>query len=98
MNYLRIKELLKEQGVTAKHLADKIGISENGLSLIISGKRQPRFELLNSIAIELDVPFWQLFSEPTDSFNGYVEYKGKIHKIKSKQDIENLLNESNNYN
>lgn len=91
MNHFRIKELLKEKDLTSKELAIKLGITENGLSLIINGKRQPRFELLESISRELNVPIWQLFSGSGNSFNGFVEYKGTIHRIQSREDLERLL-------
>ncbi len=91
MNHFRIKELLKEKDLTSKELAIKLGITENGLSLIINGKRQPRFELLESISRELNVPIWQLFSGSGNSFNGFVEYKGIVHKIQSREDLKKLL-------
>ena len=91
MNHLRIKELLKENKLTAKELAEKLNITENGLSLVINGKRQPRFELLEQIAEKLNVPIWQLFNGSENAFNGFVEYNGTIHRIQSRSDLEKLL-------
>lgn len=64
MEILRIKTILKEKGVTQKDLASQVDITENALSMIINGKRQPRFELLITIAEALDVDIRDLF-EPT---------------------------------
>lgn len=61
MDILRIKEVLKEKGVTSKDLALSVGITENALSMISNGKRQPRFELLIQIASALDVDVKDLF-------------------------------------
>jgi len=98
MNHLRIKELLKEKGITSKELASEFGITENGLSLVINGKRQPRFELLEKLATRLNVNFWQLFTgagsitNGTGSvLNGFIDYNGTIHRIKAVEDIEKLL-------
>lgn len=98
MNHLRIKELLKEKGLTSKELATEFEITENGLSLVINGKRQPRFELLEKLATRLNVELWQLFAgtgsitNGTGSgLNGFVEFNGTIHRIQSSQDLETLL-------
>ncbi len=60
-NILRIKDILKEKGMTAKAMAHTLGITENALSMIINGKRQPRFQLLGEIAEYLDVDIKDLF-------------------------------------
>ena len=98
MNHLRIKELLKERGISSKDLAGELGITENGLSLVINGKRQPRFELLEKLAQRFDVKLWQLFAgsdlinqEVINGLNGFVEYQGTIHRIQSREDLEKLL-------
>mgnify|MGYP003589724311 CR=1 FL=1 len=61
MEILRLKEVLKEKGITSKDLALKVNITENALSMIINGKRQPRFELLIEISNVLDVDVRELF-------------------------------------
>ena len=37
----KIRELITERNITQKALADAVGVSEPGLSLIIRGKRDP---------------------------------------------------------
>lgn len=59
---MRIKEILKERGMTVQELADKLGISRQALSRQIQGKLL--VETANTIADALDVPLWQLFAEP----------------------------------
>ncbi|MCK5136631.1 MAG: helix-turn-helix transcriptional regulator [Bacteroidales bacterium] len=91
MNYLRIKDLLKEKGLTAKDLALDLNITENGISMIVNGKRQPRFELLQQIADRLDLEIWQLFKGSDKAVKGCIEYQGILYHIQTKQGLERLL-------
>jgi len=47
INILRIKEILKERNITSKALAREMGVSENSLSLAITGKRSPGLNFLS---------------------------------------------------
>ena len=61
---LRIKEIIKAKGITAKELAAKIGISEGALSLAINGN--PTVETLVKIASALCVSVSELFDAPKE--------------------------------
>lgn len=61
---MRIREILKEQGITTKELAEKMGISQSALNQNISGN--PSVRILSNIANALNVPIWQLFADPTE--------------------------------
>ena len=67
MNVLRLKELLKEKGISGKHLADSVNVSENTISFIATGKTQPRFDLLLQIAEVLNVDVRDLFNPTKDA-------------------------------
>lgn len=56
---LRVKELLKSRGLTAKELASRLGITEAALSSSLSGN--PTLDRLNAIADALGVPVTELF-------------------------------------
>lgn len=56
---MRIKELLKQKGTTAKELALQIGISEGALSKSLSGN--PTLSTLQKIATALNVDITELF-------------------------------------
>jgi transcriptional regulator with XRE-family HTH domain len=56
----RIKDLLKEKGVTINELADKMGISRVTLSTQINGTAN--IASYEKIATALNVPMWQLFA------------------------------------
>ncbi len=91
MSYLRIKELLKERGITSKEMAEYLDIAEPSLSRITTEKQQPRFELLQQIADRLGVEVWQLFRGSENALEGYVKFKGTLHRIQTKKDLEELL-------
>ena len=88
---LRIKEVIKEKGMTVQTLADKMGINRVGLSNHINGN--PSVAVLEKIAAALEVPIQELFEEEQkENINGYIEIGNEIFKITSFQDIRNIIN------
>lgn len=63
----RVKYLLKQKGMSAKDLAQKIGISEGALSLSLSGN--PTLSRLQEIADALDIEMAELFSQTGSSLH-----------------------------
>ena len=63
---MRVKELLKQKGMTAKELASKIGISEGALSQSIKEGANPNLQTISKIATELDVTISVLFEAERD--------------------------------
>ena len=47
---MRVKELLKERGMTAKELAARLGMTETGLSIAIGDNGNPPLKRLQEIA------------------------------------------------
>lgn len=87
---LRVKEILKEKGMTQIDLAKKLGISTVGLSKILNG--DPKVTTLTKIANALDVSITDLFlTGGNKDFYGYLEYKGEIKKITTIGDIERFI-------
>jgi transcriptional regulator with XRE-family HTH domain len=56
----RIKDILKEQGITINELAEKMGLNRVTLSTQINGTAN--IASYEKIAAALDVPLWQLFA------------------------------------
>jgi transcriptional regulator with XRE-family HTH domain len=87
MSVLRLKEVLKQKGISGKSLAETVGITETSLSRIINGDQQPRFELLLQIAEALDVDIRELFNatkeeqNPTEALQKVIE---ELERIKGK--------------
>ena len=63
---MRIKELLREKGITAKELASKIGMTETGLSIAMGDNGNPPLKRLEQIATALGVPVTELFDKPKE--------------------------------
>ena len=56
----RIKDILKERGITINELAEKMGLNRVTLSTQINGTANSAS--YEKIADALDVPMWQLFA------------------------------------
>ena len=61
---LRIKEVIKEKGLSVQELADRMGISRVGLSQHINGN--PSVEVVGRIAEALEVEEWELFKSKSE--------------------------------
>ena len=88
---LRIEEILRERGITKTQFADMMGVAKQNVNLLLNTNNTQKME---KIAEVLGVKFTDLFvadDHPQDELNGFVEYKGEIHRIKTKADLENLL-------
>jgi len=59
---LRIKELLKEKGVTTYQLANYLGVTQPAVSSAMNGN--PNFKWLEAVAAYLDVSITDLFDKP----------------------------------
>ena len=62
MNIFRLKELLKEKGITGKEMALRVDVTEASISNLVKGDSIPRKDLLLKIAEVLDVDVRDLFN------------------------------------
>ncbi|WP_298046362.1 helix-turn-helix transcriptional regulator [uncultured Bacteroides sp.] len=60
----RIKDILKERGITINELAEKMGLNRVTLSTQINGTAN--IASYEKIAAALNVPMWQLFASPEE--------------------------------
>lgn len=60
---MRIKEILQQKGMTAKELAEKLGMSATGLSLAMSDDGNTSLKRLRQIASILEVELRDLFDD-----------------------------------
>ena len=98
---MRIKEILKEKGITLSQLADTMGVSRQALSRQVAGKLL--VEKAEEIAYALNVPIWQLFVSPEEvagngEFIAFVKDGVNIYHAKSWQELEKLISVRNNGN
>lgn len=62
---MRIKELLKEKGLTQQELADMVGVSYQSMKQTLNASSVTT-ATLEKIATALNVPIWQLFASPEE--------------------------------
>lgn len=88
---LRIKEVIKEKGMTVNSLAEKMGINRVGLSNHINGN--PSVEVLEKIANALEVDITELFaSSSSGGIIGVIRIGDANYNINSVSDLWNLVN------
>ena len=84
-------ELLNNAGLSKSKFAEKMGVARQNIQKVFETKNV--FTLLKAAEV-LGVSFNTLISgveENQCNINGYIEVDGVIHKVQSKQDIEDLL-------
>ena len=91
---IRLKEIMQERGITSIALASMVGLSKNTISNLINIKTMPSLDTLNEIAEKINVPLWQLFTEPQKyDFSAIIDYKGELKKVTSVEELERVLSE-----
>ena len=94
---MRIKEILKEKGITLSQLADTMGVSRQALSRQVAGKLL--VEKAEEIANALNVPIWPLFGSPKEVAGGgeeltaSIRYQGKFFNTTSKEELKQYVND-----
>lgn len=63
---MKIREFRRAVGMTAKELADAVGVAESTMSLYENGKREPEYRTLLRIAAQLGVSVDTLLGANTD--------------------------------
>lgn len=90
MAILRIKQLVKEKGMTMAEVAKKLGVNPVNLSSAINGN--PTLSTLSKIAEVLNVEVADLFErENKTSVNGFVKMDDTVYEVSSVADLENIL-------
>lgn len=85
-----IKRVMKLHGVTFECLAAKMGQSSGTLSACIGKNGNPTLKKLETIAQHLGCSVADFFVEE-DAMNGFVEYKGNVYRIRTKENLLHLL-------
>ena len=61
--HMRIKDIIKEKGITQQILADRMGVSLSAVRQMV-GAQSLTTSTVERIATALDVPMWQIFASP----------------------------------
>lgn len=86
-NTLRIKEILKERGISVGEFAEKLGIERQNVYNIFT---KPTWQRLEQCSEILNMPIVDLFEKPASEINGYVDYQGTVYRITNIQSFKNL--------
>ena len=84
-NRLRIKDIIKERGMTVSEFADMLGIERQNVYNVFT---KPSFQRLEQCSKILNVPISDLFEKEDSEISGFIEYKGVIYRING---IDSLL-------
>lgn len=91
MATLRIKQLVKEKGMTMAEVAKKLDINPVNLSSAVNGN--PTLSTLTKIAEVLNVEVIDLFErENKISVSGFIRIDNTIYEVSSVADLENVYN------
>lgn len=96
----RIKEIRKKKGLSLQQVADAVGLGNNTISRYETGKREPKLETWNKLAVffNVSIPYLQGIDEEIYDlkFATKKEAIDFIHKIMKIQNIklEDIQNES----
>ena len=63
----RIKHILQKKGIKQTWLADRLGKSFNTVNGYVQNRQQPRLEVLNEIALILDIDVRELIMPTKDN-------------------------------
>lgn len=88
---LRIAEILAEKGITKSRFAEMMGVQKQNVNLLLETQNIKRLEQIGEV---LNVQFTDLFQTDHHAkprLNGFVEYRGEIYRIKSKEDLQTLI-------
>lgn len=85
-----VKRIMREKGITFETLAAKMGQTKGTLSASIGKDGNPTLKKLKTIAQHLDCSVADFFAEE-NAINGFVEYGGTVYRIRSIEDLKNLL-------
>ncbi len=93
----RIEEVMQEKGVTKAEFARKWGcLPQNVNSLLETDNLKKLTKIAEVVGCNV-VDFINERQKVNDAeLNGFVEYKGDIYRVKSQQDLRNLLNNLEN--
>lgn len=84
-----IKKVLKARGVSAKDVAEKMGITPIGLSQHINGN--PSVQVLERIAEAIGCEVGDFF-ERSDDFTAFVRHKGNTYTFDSSDALKEFVN------
>lgn len=89
---LRVKNICKQQGITLRQLAERMDVSPEVVTRMLSKNGNPTLSSLVNIAKALGIEVYDLFDnfEADKMVNGYLEVGNKIHRISNLNDLHTV--------
>ena len=88
----RVKELVKQTGMTLEEFAKSLGYSRQNLTKTLANN--PTIGTLEKIADALGVEVTELFA-PKNDFIAFIKSEGKTHTITSKEELKEFADSIN---
>lgn len=86
-NRIKIKEILKQRGISVVDFAEKLGIKRQNVYNVLN---KPTWQRLQQCSEILDMPIADFFEKNDSEINGYIEYRGTIYRITDLRSFNNL--------
>lgn len=87
---LRVKEIIKNKGLTMQEFAESLGITRDTLTRNINGN--PTIDTLQKIADALNVNFLELFTSTSkEDLTALIDYKGHLYKASTLAELEKII-------
>nr|WP_319510171.1 helix-turn-helix transcriptional regulator [uncultured Draconibacterium sp.] len=87
--HICIDKILQKKKLKKTDLAKRLGINRQTLYSYMEGNIT--LENIIKIAKALEVETWELFNKSEHEVSGFIEFKGEVYRINSKNDLEILL-------
>lgn len=82
---MRIKELIRNKGLTIEEFAESIGMKQSSISRAINGN--PTLDTLQKIADGLQVDISELFT-PAQDFTALISYNGNLYHFRTVEELK----------
>lgn len=89
---LRVKDICKQKGITLKQLAERMDVSPEAVTRMLSENGNPTLSSLENIAKALNVEVYELFDKlNTDKVvRGYLEVGKETYRINNFNDLQTI--------
>lgn len=91
---LRVKNICKQRGLTLRELAERMSVSPEVVTRMLSESGNPTLSTLVNMAKALDVEVYELFDDFNEDMlvRGYLEVADKTYRINNFNDLQNVYN------
>ena len=69
-----------------------MGVAKQNVNLLLETSNIKKLEQIAQVLHVRLTDLWKDTDAPKEEIYGYIEYRGQIHKIQSKEELQSLLN------